>query len=63
MVKATASVRAFPSKSDLFTQLPLKSVVGVLEFLGSQEIAIKMMLSGKISKYFRRFMDAVLAKN
>jgi hypothetical protein len=37
--------------------------VGVLEFLGSQEIAIKMMLSGKISKYFRRFMDAVLAKN
>ena len=63
MVKATASVLAFPSKSDLFTQLPLKSVVGVLVSFGSQEIAIKVMLKGKINKYLRRFMDAVLAKN
>lgn len=63
MVKAMASVRALPSNSDLFTQLPLVSevvVVVVSDFV--QEIAIKMILNGNKNKYLKRFMNEILTQ-
>ena len=62
MVKAMASVRAFPSNSDLLTQFPLVSVVTGVSVDGVQEMAINTILSGNKKKYLKRFMNEILAQ-